>query len=397
MLAFCFTLFTLPAAPPDDDFDKKVAALIEVFRHPEARGTRLDDSRRAIRELAALGKPAVPKLLDVMFSKDDTAMSYTAIALKGMPAADVRDELVTRWEKADSATRWRIVSFNLPVARESVEKLSLDGLTDKNIDNRIQSWSYILGHAKAPAFASVKERYLKALAGDELPAVRWMMLTDAPVFDAEKEADLLIALLKPGSWAAKGEGRIPPNGWAPAWWPDGRDHVVEAIGHRKLKKAVPAFLELLAEKGQGKAYFGHAVMPVLGDFGDKAVIPELKRVLAAKDDHLCESVITPDFLRALAARALLQLDDTSGRAFIKEQLTAKQFFHRRYAAETLARFGTKDDIPTLAAALDDEDWGVQRAVCQGLERITGVKNRGDRAEASEADVPLWKEWFKKQR
>ncbi len=154
-------------------------------------------------------------------------------------------------------------------------------------------------------------------------------------------------------------------------------------------------IDLLAEKGKGKAYFGHAIIPLLGEFGDKTAIPELKRILEAKDDDLLRSVVSPEQLKALAARSLWQLGDTSGKPLVAEQLKSKQWFNRRFAAETLELVGTKEDIPLLAAALDDEDWGVLRATCNALARITGAKVGDPQFRRGEADAPHWKEWLKK--
>src|SRR5262245_3982481 len=127
------------------------------------------------------------------------------------------------------------------------------------------------------------------------------MLFPDPVFDAEKEADILIGLLKADSWVAKGEGRAHPPGFPPPEWPDGRDQVVEILGHRKVKQAAPALVALLAEKGEGKAFFGYRVIPVLGDLGDKDAIPELKRVLAAEPEDLRRGHVSAGRLRAFTA------------------------------------------------------------------------------------------------
>ncbi len=387
-----------PIADEDDDIQKAVAALIEVLRHPEARGERLEQSRRAIAALTAMGKPAVPKLLDAITAKADDAAGYSALALKAMPAAQAAEAIKDRWDKAGVADRWKIVPFHKNFEFNPVAEFAIGCLDSKDAGTRAQAWGFVLANSRAHALDPAKHRYLKALAGDETPQLRWGLLVREPAFDADKEADILIGLLKPDSWVAKGEGRMPPPGGTAPEWPDGRDTVVEILGHRKVKKAVPALLALLAEKGEGKAFFGHTVIPVLGDLGDKAAIPELKRVLSAKAEDLRAGLSPPERLKAYAARALWQLGDTSGREFLKGELKHKRWVERRYAAETIARYGTKDDIPLLALALDDDDWGVLQAASEGLERITGVKNRpNNNTRASEVDAPLWKEWLKKNK
>jgi hypothetical protein len=387
--------FTI-SAPTDDELQKAVAALIDVFRHPEARSTRLEESRRAIAALAAIGKPAVPKLLDAILAKDDPATAYSSLALKGMPAQEAEEVIAARWEKAGTADRWKLVPFYEPLAFGTVARFALDCFEGKGNDARSHAWGFVIRNAKSKAVAPAKDRYLKALAGDEEPAIRWGLLAREPVFDDGKEADILIELLKPDSWAAKGEGRLPPLGHTPPGWPDGRNFVADVLAHRQVKRAVPALVALLAEKGEGKAYFGDTVVPILGDLGDKAAGAELKRVLNAKPEDYVPNLASAKHLKALAARALWQLGDLSGRPLLKEDLKHKGWNERRYATETIARFGTKEDIPLLASVLDDEDWGVLQAASEGLERITGVKNRpNNNTRASDADAPLWKEWLKK--
>ena len=386
------------AAPADDDIDKAIAALIEVLRHPEARGERLEESRRAIAALTAVGKPAVPKLLDAILAKKDLAGGYCELALKEMPEDEAAEGIKERWEKVGTADRWKLVRFHARFEFDAVAKFALDCLDSKDAATRSEAWSFVVVNAKSKAVAPAKERYLKALAGDEVPQLRWWVLVRDPVFDAEKEADVLIGLLKPDSWAAKGDGRMPPLGRLPPGWPDGRNMVAEILGHRKVKRAAPAIIALLAEKGEGKAYFGYSVIAVLGELGDKAAVPELKRILAAKPDELLPSLDSALRLQAFAARSLWQLGDLTGRPLLVKELKHKRWVERRFATETVAHFGTKEDIPLLASVLDDEDWGVLQAASEGLERITGVQNRpNNQTRPASSDAPLWKEWLKKNR
>ena len=398
LTSFCLAAcLAAPGAPADDDVQKAVAALIDVFRHPDARSSRLEESRRAIKALTALGKPAVPKLLDAILAKDDPAAAYSGLAIKEMPAREVEEVLKARWEKAGTMDRWKLAPFYQPFAFDAVARFALDCFEGKGEEARSYAWSFVILNAKSKAVAPAKERYLKALAGDEEPRLRWWVLVQDPVFDADKEADILIGLLKADSWAAKGDGRMPPPGFTRPEWPDGRDIVVQILAHRKVKRAVPALVAMLAEKGEGKAYYGDAIIPVLGDFGDKAAVPELKRILTAKPDDPWRGFYSQDKLQVFAARALWQLGDTSGRSRIAESLKSKQWNDRRYATEAIAQFGTKEDIPLLASALDDEDWGVLRAACNGLARITGATVGDPQFRRGEADAPHWKEWLKKNK
>lgn len=400
MLASCCLMACCAISAPaenEDAIQKAVASLIDVFRHPDARSSRLEESVRAMKALTAIGKPAVPKLLDAILATNDPAAGYSGNALKEMPAREAEEVIAKRWEKASTLDRWKLVPFYQRFAFDTVAHFALDCFEGKGEEARGHAWGFVILNSKSKAVASAKERYLKALAGDETPRLLWWLLTQDPVFDADKEADILIGLLKADSWVAKGEGRVPPPGGTRPEWPDGRDLVVQILAHRKVKRAVPALIAMLAEKGEGKAYYGDAIIPVLGDFGDKVAIPELKRILTAKPDDKWRGFYAQDKLRALAARALWQLGDTSGRARIAELLKAKQWNDRRFAAETIELCGTKDDIPLLASALDDEDWGVLRATCNGLARITGAKVGDPQFRRGEGDAPHWKEWLKKNK
>jgi len=323
---------------------------------------------------------------------------HAGYTLKQMRQIEVHEPLRQRWDRLTVAERWRLVPYVADAHFSAVVKLALDGLQHKDEAIRQQAWGFVIQRRQAQALAPAKERFLKALAGDELPSVRWHLLTDTPVFDAEKEADILIALLRSDSWVAKGAGRVNPPGGTPPWWPDGRELVVSILAKRKVKRAVPALVNVLAEKGPGRAYRGHAVIPVLGHFGDKEAIPELKRILEAPSDKHERTLWGKDYLHVLAASALLQLGDPAGRAKCTELLKSKEALANGLAATAFAQFGTKDDLDVLGKLLDHEMWYIRRDVCRGLERITGVTNRAPGWEiTTENDAPLWKEWLRKNR
>jgi hypothetical protein len=358
----------------------------------------LDESRRAVAALAALGKRAVPKLLDAILEKDDPAAGFCEQALKQIPEAEATEGMLDWLKTVRYSNRYLLFPYLARSDFDAAAKFALVCLDSKDAAIRSPAWGFVVRNARSEAVAPAKERYLKALAGDEVAQLRWWLLVQDPVFDAKKESDVLISLLKPDSWVAKGEGRMPPDGGLPPGWPDGRDRVAEILGHRKVKRAAPALIAVLAEKGPGRAYFGYHIIPVLGDLGDQASIPELKRILAAKPEDLLPSLDSARRLQAFAARALWQLGDLSGRPFLVAELKHERWVERRFAAETIAQFGTKEDIPLLASVLDDKDWGVLTAASAGLERITGVQNRpNNQTRPSELDAPLWKEWLKKNR
>src|SRR5262249_22126485 len=154
---------------------------------------------------------------------------------------------------------------------------------------------------------------------------------------------------------------------------------------------------VLGEKGAGRAYLGHLIIPILGEMGDREAIPELKRVLATPSEKHERTLWGPKYLHALAASALMQLGDRAGRAACLELLQAREARPKGRAALAFANFGTREALATLGALLDHEDWQIRREVCKGLERITGGVNRAPGwVVTTENDAPLWKEWLRKR-
>jgi len=401
IFGFAMLLGGLPtglATASDSNLDPAVAALIKVLGDPKAASDKLEDTNRAINALLALGKPAVPKLIDAVLGDNTNAWVYAGNTLKQMRQIEVHEPLRQRWERLTDVQRWRLVPYVADAHFNAVVQLTLNGLQHKDESIRKQAWGFVIQHRSAQALAQVKERFLKALAGDELPSVRWSLLTDTPVFDAEKEADILIALLRPDSWAARGVKRIYPPGGTPPWWPDGRELVVGVLGKRKVKRAVPALVNVLAEKGPGRAYLGHLIIGILGQLGDREAIPELKRILETPSDKHERTLWGKDYLHVLAASALMQLGDPVGRTKCRELLKSKEMLANGLAAMAFAQFGTKDDLDILGNLLDHEMWYIRRDVCRGLERITGVVNRAPGwSVTSENDAPLWKKWLRNNR
>ena len=68
-------------------------------------------------------------------------------------------------------------------------------------------------------------------------------------------------------------------------------------------------LKVLTEKGQGRAYLGQQIIPLLGQFGYKESIPELRRILATDCKDLARSLVPPEGIHWLAAQALCRLGD----------------------------------------------------------------------------------------
>ena len=69
------------ARAQDKKLAEKIATWIAVLGDPEAAGETLEETQRAIKELVAIGKPAVPQILQAMRSKNLIMASYSALVL----------------------------------------------------------------------------------------------------------------------------------------------------------------------------------------------------------------------------------------------------------------------------------------------------------------------------
>ena len=294
-----------PAAPPGGEAEHTISELIRVFRHPDARGERFAQSVKAMADLEAIGTPAIPQLLRSILN-GSVAGEFCDAVLQELPYSDVSAAVAERWKIAGAAERWKYERFYGRYDYERMATFAIASIDDRQATIRDAAWAFIIRNAKSKSLAPARARYLTALAGGGEYGYRWELLFTEPVFDAEREADILIGLLKRESWVAKGTVRVPLSCSEPPEWPDGRSIVVAILGHRGVKRAVPALLALLKEKGTGRGHFGEDVIPVLGDLGDASVIAELKSIAGAKPE---ESSLR---MKALAARSLLQLGDGSG-------------------------------------------------------------------------------------
>ncbi len=298
----------------EGDVPKRVAELLAVLAGPDARGANLRAAVAAEEELVALGGPAAPQLVEAVLTKPPASnVGYTAgkiLMAIGKPALPA---IRARWAELNDERRWRLVPILEKHDPGSVKEYAYHCL-DSDGWVRSYAWSFVLGTKDARA----KDRYFDALTveGKETPYIRWQLLPSCQwTYDEKREIDLLIDLLKPTSWVAKGEGNPPVSCEAPAGWPDGREGVIRGLHHQKVKRAAPAILEVLLEKGPGVGYFAETIIPVLGDLGDKDAIPELERIVASKpgpgereDLHPYTHTGYPG-VRKLAADAIQRIKD----------------------------------------------------------------------------------------
>jgi HEAT repeat protein len=354
----------------------RVRWLQDVFRDPEARSSKLEASRKAIAALAELGPPAVPYLIDGILGDHDTVGPYSYLALKEI-GKDAVEGVRARWAKLDDAQRWRLMEFRGEFDKEAAAQYALSCLTHIDMKIRGDAVAFAGRHREQRA----KKQLLKMLNNDA-PALRWGVMDALANLGGDDVSAELTKLLEKDSWAAKGTGLPVPEGAQPPWWPDGRPVVIECLKRLKAKAAAPALLRVLQEKGEGKAYLGMFIIPLLGEFGYRNAVPELQWIVKGQKDQ---------YVGLLAAEALFQLGDRSARPLVLEVLGKGG---SRVACSILARYGTREDVPVLVKCLDDEDWGVRKHACEGLERITGEKNRAKGWEAiSEHDAPVWKKWW----
>ena len=302
------------------DVEKRVAELLTVLEHPEARSENLKQTVAAIEELTKIGGPAAPQLVEAVLTNSRTSeVGHTSgriLAEIGKPAFPA---IRTKWADLNDGQRWRFMPVFEKHDRESVREyawncLDADGMV------RYEAWHFMLRTRDPRA----KERYFDLLAGwgDEHPGIRWSLLPgEKPIYDEKRENDILIDLLEPDSWVAKGEGQIPPAGEVPSWWPDGRPIIIGLLHQRKVERAAPSLLRILEEKGPGGGYLATVIIPILVDFGYKKAISELERIAASEppsgrlDEHHPHgggdvSLKYKD-VRRLAADAIKQLKETT--------------------------------------------------------------------------------------
>jgi HEAT repeat protein len=363
---------------------KEIAVLIQVFADPEARGDNIETSQFAIKQLAKIGKPAVPQLMEAMLGKNETVASYSGLALEKIGFQGV-EQVRKKWPNLTEAQKWKFMRFRGSFDYEMSLDFALVSLKSKDAAVRRQAIEYLGEHKEAKA----RQNLLKMLNTEAPELHRWFVIkTLAKIGNNNEVVDALIELLAKDSWAARGKGLPHIRGNPPPWWPDGREHIIDALGEMDARKAAPKLLGVLQEKGQDKAYLDFAIVPLLGDWGYNPSIPVLKRILVADKDCL----------HLYIARALLQLKDRSGMSVLLQALKSEDWSERHFAAEAFAKHGDKSDVLLLGHCLKDEEEIIQLQACQGLERITGVINRAQgQTMLTSADIRLWIEWLERNK
>src|SRR6516165_880541 len=132
--------------------------LQDVFRDPEARSSKLEESRKAIDALVKLGPPAVPYLIDGILGDHDTVGPYSYLALKGIGKGAV-DGVRQRWDTLDDAQRWRLMEFCGEFDKEAAAAYALSCLTHIDVKIRGDAVAFVGRHREQRA----KKQLLKML------------------------------------------------------------------------------------------------------------------------------------------------------------------------------------------------------------------------------------------
>lgn len=139
-----------------------------------------------------------------------------------------------------------------------------------------------------------------------------------------------------------------------------QDHYSAALllGLLGDKRAVPA----LIEKTKDTEIDYQAAMS-LGEIGDKSAIPALKEML--------KQTVNNTFSHLFAGYGLAMLGDKEGLKVVIDILDNKQndWVNRRHAIEALAKLKSKQAIPSLIAALKDENTNIKVSAAEALGNI----------------------------
>jgi hypothetical protein len=314
-------------APADDkeETQKRVKELLEVIKSQELGGKeRRDAADWAERELVGLGEAAVPGLVAAAAESERSsrvdAAAHRTLTKVGKPAVPA---IQAKWPDLNDEQRWRFIPLLEKHDPDSVREYARKSLDCKEEEIQIKAWHFVL-RAKDE---KVKERYFEVFDGKRVvpDRVRWALIPGyAPYFDEERENTILIALLDPDSWAAKGKGLEPQDGPGNAWSGDGRVVAVRLLRARKVadrksftNTAAPGLLKMLQQRGKGQGYLADLILPLLLEAEYATAVPELERIAesTAKNGRVDEThpystqSLTYDQIRNLAGEAAAKLKE----------------------------------------------------------------------------------------
>lgn len=202
-----------------------------------------------------------------------------ALMAIGKPAVrPVREQ----WAALDDLDRWKLMAFRGRHDYAAALPFALASLDSESDAVYTSAARYLADHREAKAVGPL----VKRLNAGKVRS-RWVAFDALRTIKGPEVVEAFIKLLAPESWVVKGEGnQVPRDGGRPPWWPDGRPYVFRALYDMGAKEAVPAALRVLRERGPGKAYLGHAIVPFLAEFGGPECLPELQRIAAARPEDI---------------------------------------------------------------------------------------------------------------
>jgi HEAT repeat protein len=270
----------------DAALTERVKELIKVLGDPEARGANLNQTNKAIDELVKIGTPAVPHLVKTVLEEDprdngtnfQNKSRYSALTLEkmGKPALE---HVTQKWNDLNDTDRWKLMRYRGEHDYDAALPYALESLNHKSDDVVIRAVRYFGKYKERKAIPLLVQKLNTATA-----RIRWDIIESLTAIGGDGVDDGLINLLDKDGWAAKGEGLDAGDGGYPAWWPDGRGRVVEALHELKSKKGIKPVLQVLREKGHGQAYLYDFILPYLAECGDASCLPDVKRIIEATEN-----------------------------------------------------------------------------------------------------------------
>jgi hypothetical protein len=196
-----------------EDLERKIDGLIEVLREPYASAEKCEENRKAIAALVAIGRRAVPKLTDEIVRNPG---SYAHLALDEI-GKDAVALVRAKWLDLDEASRWKLMDFRGKHDYADTVEFAVASLHSNDEEIRALAIQYLAKHKETKAREALFGMYHTATG-----KLRFAALQALQSVGHEDVEAILIGLLKPDSWIAKGEGLGPFQCHPPPWWPDGR-------------------------------------------------------------------------------------------------------------------------------------------------------------------------------
>ncbi|MEM4359453.1 MAG: HEAT repeat domain-containing protein, partial [Candidatus Bilamarchaeaceae archaeon] len=286
-------------------------------------------------EVVAIGKPAVPVLIDALKDGSWFARKNTAEALGKIGDARAVPALIYGLGYKNGSVRDR------PVVVWAFGKRG-----ELNPASSFYSWRYSLEDVDQ----YVRKRAAEALVKIGKPAVP--VLIDAlkdENEDVRYEAAEALERIGVNEEQLKEITRMLKEGKT---WEE-REGAAEALGKIGDARAVPVLIDALKDKDR---YVRYEAAEALGKIGDARAVPVLIDALKDKDRYV----------RYEAAEALGKIGDARAVPVLIDALKDKDRYVRYEAAEALGKIGDARAVPVLIDALKDKDRYVRYEAAEAL-------------------------------